>query len=94
MTLMTGQAARGTTMAHVGVWDGRICAVGCVPMGGAALTIRPLIQRELSCRKRRLRVSLTTMLAEVGRAIKGIRQGERPGRGWADGGRGFRGVGL
>jgi hypothetical protein len=56
--------------------------------------MRPLIQRELSCRKRRLRVSLTTMLAEVGRAIKGIRQGERPGRGWADGGRGFRGVGL
>jgi hypothetical protein len=33
-------------------------------MGVAALTIRPLIQRELSCRKRRLRVSLTTMLAE------------------------------
>ena len=37
---------------------------------------------------------LVVTRAEVGRAIKGIRQGERPGRGWADGGRGFRGVGL
>jgi hypothetical protein len=63
-----------------GMWDGRGCAVGCVPME-AALTIRPLIQRELSCRKRRLRVSLTTMLAEGGRSKVADRASGRVGDG-------------
>ena len=41
------------------------------------LTMRPLIQRELSCRRRRLRVSLTTMLAK--KRVVGRRAGSAYG---------------
>jgi hypothetical protein len=44
-------------------WDRQACDVVLRAAEGV-LTIRPLIQRELSCRRRRLRVSLTTILAK------------------------------
>jgi hypothetical protein len=52
-------------------WWRQACDV-VLRAGGGFLTMRPLIQRELSCRRRRLRVSLTTMLARKERSSGGL----------------------
>lgn len=87
-TFLTKQAVC-VTLAHVKARDPEDKAVVYAHAGGvmAALTIRPLIQREFSWRRRRFRVSLTAMVARniQKRGCRAVaRTGGRVGGGLAD----------